>query len=83
MEVTPSPHEFTLDFVRMDYALGDPPRRGIVVARVAVSPLFVLSLIEVLEAKWASYAENTTRREVWGGEEDETEGRGTGDDPAV
>jgi hypothetical protein len=27
-EVTPSPHEFTLDFVRMDYSLGTPLDEG-------------------------------------------------------
>jgi hypothetical protein len=37
-QVVHSEHEFTLDFVRMDYSQGIPPRRGIVVARVGLSP---------------------------------------------
>jgi hypothetical protein len=41
--VSHSEHEFTLDFIRMDYSQGSPPRRGIVVARVGFSPLFVLA----------------------------------------
>lgn len=36
-DITESLHEITLDFVRMDYATGDPPTRGMVVARVAFS----------------------------------------------
>lgn len=46
-------HEFTIDFTRME-ADG---RRGIVVSRVSVSPLFVSQFIEALNTNWANYAE--------------------------
>jgi hypothetical protein len=64
--VTHSEHEFTLDFVRMDYAEGSPPRRGVVVARVGFSPLFVLQLIEALNRNWSRYAERAMPKEVGG-----------------
>jgi hypothetical protein len=44
-QVSHTIHEFTVDFVRMDPTV---PGRGIVVARVSVSPLFVTQLIEAL-----------------------------------
>jgi Protein of unknown function (DUF3467) len=64
--VTHSEHEFTLDFVRMDYSEGSPPRRGVVVARVGFSPLFVLQLVEALNRNWARYAERAMPKEVGG-----------------
>ena len=77
--VTHSEHEFTLDFVRMDYGEGSPPRRGIVVARVGFSPLFVLQLIEALNLNWAKYAEKAMPKEVRGESEGGTDdGEGTG-----
>jgi len=60
----------------MDYGEGSPPRRGIVVARVGFSPLFVLQLIEALQRNWASYAEKAMPKEVRG------EGEGADDDQA-
>jgi len=51
-----SQHEFTLDFVRLDYRSGSPPQRGALAARIAVSPAFVLTLIAQLETSWAEYA---------------------------
>jgi hypothetical protein len=81
--VTHSEHEFTLDFVRMDYSEGTPPRRGIVVARVGFSPLFVLQLIQALNENWARYAEKAMPKEVRGNGTDGDEGSGTppGDAP--
>ena len=46
--VSHSEHEFTIDFVRMD-GTAPPPGRGIVVARVSMSPLFVTQLIDALK----------------------------------
>jgi len=67
-QVNHSEHEFTIDFIRMDYSTGSPPRRGIVVARVAVSPLFITQLIEALNTNWAMYAEKAMPKEVRGDE---------------
>ncbi len=61
-QVSHSPHEFTLDFVRID-ATAPPPGRGIVVARVAVSPLFVTQLIDALTDNWQKYAEKAMPKE--------------------
>jgi hypothetical protein len=69
--VNHSEHEFTIDFVRVDY--GNVPRMtGIVVARVAVSPLFVTQLIGALQDNWDKYAKKAMPREVYG--DDEAEG---------
>lgn len=62
-QVSHSLHEFTLDFVRMD-ATFPPPGRGIVVARVSVSPLFITQLIDALTDNWNKYAEKALPREV-------------------
>lgn len=61
--VSHSPYEFTLDFVRYDFG----QKRGIVVARVSVSPLFVTQLIEALQANWDKYAEKALPKEVTDG----------------
>jgi hypothetical protein len=71
-QVNHSEHEFTIDFVRLDYSSGAPPKRGIVVARVAVSPLFVTQLIDALSANWQSYAEKAMPKEVRGEDDEET-----------
>ena len=63
-QVSHSEHEFTLDFVRLEYA-ADPPR-GIVVSRVSVSPLFVTQLIDALTDNWKTYAQKAMPREVHG-----------------
>ena len=75
-QVVHSEHEFTLDFIRMDYSQGMPPRRGIVVARVGLSPLFVLQLIDALNRNWANYAEKAMPKEVRGNGADGDEGSG-------
>ena len=84
--VTHSEHEFTLDFIRMDYSEGSPPKRGIVVARIAFSPLFVLQLIEALNGNWSNYAERAMPKEVRDAPRpaDSDEGSGTeeGDTPS-
>lgn len=59
-QVSHSIHEFTIDFVRLD----STAPRGIVVARVAVSPLFVTQLIEALSDNWKKYAAKAMPREV-------------------
>ena len=53
--VSHSPHEFTLDFVRLDYATSDPIQ-GVIVQRVNMSPLFVKQLIDNLATNLADYA---------------------------
>jgi hypothetical protein len=65
--VSHSPFEFTLDFVRLDFA--EQPPSGIVVARVSVSPLLITQLIDALTANWEIYAEKAMPKEVQGGEE--------------
>ena len=52
--ISHSPHEFTLDLVRLDY--GTAPAQGIIVQRVNASPLFVKQLIDALAASLADYA---------------------------
>ena len=62
-QVSHSEHEFTLDFVRLDFSAG-PPGRGIVVSRVSVSPLFVTQLIDALSDNWSKYAEKALPKEA-------------------
>jgi len=57
-----SPYEFTLDFIRLDFAVQPP--QGIVVARVSLSPLLVTQLIEALSKNWEIYAERSMPPEV-------------------
>ena len=68
--VSHSEHEFTLDFVRLDYAsmAATPPGRGIVVARVSVSPLFISQLIDALAHNWQNYAKKALPKEIYGDE---------------
>lgn len=68
-QVSHSPHEFTLDFVRLDYSSGKP-ERGIVVARVSFSPLFVTQLIDALADNWQKYAEKALPKEARGDVQD-------------
>ena len=68
--VSHSPHEFTLDFVRMDFAAN--PTNGIVVSRVSVSPLFITQLIEALTDNWNDYAKLAMPKEVYGDESDDS-----------
>jgi hypothetical protein len=66
-------HEFTLDFVRLDSTIN----KGIVVARVSVSPLFVTQLIDALRQEWAKYERRALPREVYGDGQDDTQETGT------
>jgi hypothetical protein len=54
--ITQTVHEFTLDFIRID-ASAPPPGRGIVVARVAFSPLMAGQLADLLNQAWQRYAQ--------------------------
>jgi Protein of unknown function (DUF3467) len=60
--VSHSDHEFTLDFVRLDY--NTQPKQGVVVVRVSVSPLFITQLIAALDDNWKKYAEKAMPKEV-------------------
>lgn len=70
--VSHSPYEFTLDFVRLDFAVSPP--QGVVVARISLSPLLVTQLIDALKVNWEIYAEKSMPAEFLG------EGHGTDDD---
>ena len=62
--VAHSPYEFTLDFVRMEYASeteGELP--GVLVARVNLSPLLVTQLIDALQENWERYASKALPRD--------------------
>ena len=70
--VNHSEHEFTIDFVRIDYASANAEAgtvNGIVVARVGVSPLFVTQLIGALQDNWQKYARKALPKEVYGDDE--------------
>ena len=66
-QVSHSPYEFTLDFVRMDY--NQTPPQGLVVARVNMSPLLVSQLIEALGTNWTAYAQKALPGEVYGNDD--------------
>lgn len=66
--VSHSPHEFTIDFVRIDFA-NAPSLTGTVVARVGVSPLFVTQLIAALNENWQRYAQRAMPKEVFEADE--------------
>jgi Protein of unknown function (DUF3467) len=73
-QVSHSPYEFTLDFVRVDFS--QQPPAGIVVSRVSLSPLLVSQLIDALSTNWQRYAERALPREVFdhgSGSDDEDE----------
>lgn len=62
-QVSHSPYEFTLDFVRLDF--NQPLPTGIVVSRVSLSPLLVSQLIDALQENWQRYVEKALPREVY------------------
>jgi hypothetical protein len=74
-QVSHSQHEFTIDFVRID-ATAPAPGRGIVVARVSMSPLFVTQLIDALQKNWSGYAQKALPQELRGEIASEGEGEG-------
>lgn len=75
--VSHSVHEFQIDFVRLDTSA---PNRGIVVARVAVSPLFVTQLIDALQANWDKFVPKVMPKEVQDGDEPEEQDEPEGQD---
>jgi hypothetical protein len=70
-QVSHSQHEFTIDFVRMD-GTAPPPGRGIVVARVSMSPLFITQLIDALQQNWSGYAQKAMPNDLLSGGSTET-----------
>lgn len=72
--VSHSEHEFTLDFVRLDFT--EAPPQGIVVARVSVSPLFITQLMDALNENWQAYARKAMPKEVTAGGEETAEDNG-------
>jgi hypothetical protein len=72
-QVIRSEHEFTIDFVRIDHATG-PNYRGTVVARVAMSPLFVAQILEMLDRSWEEYAKRALPKEIFDDEAEEDHG---------
>jgi Protein of unknown function (DUF3467) len=70
-------HEFTLDFVRMDPLVP----RGVLVARVAVSPVLFVQLMELLPRIWQDWAESQLPKEAQGGSGEEDSGAQGADSP--
>lgn len=68
--IAETPHEFTLDFIRMD-GRAPAPGRGILVARVAFSALLASELADLLHDAWQRYARIPDRPE---GQDDGPEG---------
>ena len=70
--VSHSPYEFTIDFVRLDFAhpTADGGHSGQVVARVNLSPLMVTQLLEALEGNWQKYAARALPRDLDAGPPD-------------
>lgn len=50
-----SPHEYTLDFIRM----GPMGQQGQVVARVSFSPLLLSQLVDLFNDAWQNYTEES------------------------
>lgn len=67
--VSHSPYEFTIDFIRLDFAHPGPEgdQQGQVVARVNLSPLMVTQLMEALEGNWQKYAEKSLPTDLGAG----------------
>jgi hypothetical protein len=64
--VSHSEHEFTIDFIRLDYSQSGPGNElpGVVVSRVNLSPLMVTQLLGALNDNWDKYARKAMPREV-------------------
>lgn len=63
--VAHSPYEFTLDFVRMEFANEtETELPGALVARVNLSPLLVTQLIDALQENWERYASKALPRDI-------------------
>ena len=66
-EVTRSPYEFTIDFIRLDFSTETPT--GTVAARVAMGPLLMSELWEELGTEWQAHTRQAMPKEVFGDEE--------------
>lgn len=67
--VAHSPYEFTLDFVRMEFANEtESELPGALVARVNLSPLLVTQLIDALQENWERYASKALPPDMQGDE---------------
>jgi hypothetical protein len=69
--VSHSEHEFTLDFIRNDPLTN----MGVVVARVAVSPLLITQLQDALEENWKKFAAKAMPKGVFEDGEETTGGK--------
>ena len=67
VEAISSPHEFTLDFYRLDHAK-QPPERAMLVARVAFSAKLLAVLLDLLQSTLESHARRSLPKEIYGGE---------------
>lgn len=61
VHVSNTRHEFTIDFGRLDSLM---PRSGVVVARVSMSPLFMMQLLDTLHSRWDDYVHESMPQEV-------------------
>ena len=64
--ISHSMHEFTLDFVRMNFD-GSVPASGVVVQRINMSPLLAQQLIDALQQNWQGYAAKAMPPEIENG----------------
>lgn len=70
--VSHSPYEFTIDFVRLDFARRENESTpGNVVARVNLSPLMVTQLMDALETNWKKYAARSLPTDLTDEDDDE------------
>ena len=64
--ISHSMHEFTIDFVRMNFD-GSVPINGVVVQRINMSPLLAQQLIDALQQNWQGYAAKAMPPEIENG----------------
>ena len=64
--ISHSMHEFTIDFVRMNFD-GSVPIKGVVVQRINMSPLLAQQLIDALQQNWQGYAAKAMPPEIENG----------------
>lgn len=63
-------YEFTIDFVRLEFAGTDTPIDGTVVQRVNMAPLFVSQFIDALQENWDKYVDRAMPQEAKPPEQD-------------
>lgn len=68
-------HEFTIDFIRTDPLV---PNRGILVARVSMSPLMITQLMDTVQENWDAFAAKALPKEVYDDGEPPAEDVGPG-----